>query len=157
KSRDGGGTWSRLDASSFSKVAAPVPGTLLAGRGCGLSRSTDDGKSWTQVLPCFIGERQLQVSAVSLWIDPQDPRSLYAFMDASDGSGGRDPFLARSTDGGATWKTIRDEVGEATVAPGDFRILYAVDLRDRTLQRSADSGESWQKVHEALPYPYNYG
>lgn len=154
KSRDGGGTWSQLDASSFSKVAVPVPGTLLAGRGCGLSRSTDDGKSWTQVLPCFIGEEDLLVSALSLWIDPQDPRSLYALMDASDGSSGHDRFLAGSTDGGATWKTLKNRLSNVVVAPGDFRVLYGVDLARFALLRSTDAGESWQTVHAPLPYPY---
>jgi photosystem II stability/assembly factor-like uncharacterized protein len=156
KSGDGGESWKRISAGTFLKVAVSAPGTLVAGRDCGLSHSTDDGQTWKQVISCFLGD-DLTVFAGRLWIDPENPRSLYALMYATNGSSGNDRFLARSTDGGATWKTVRNDILVAAVAPSDFRTLYVVDLRDFTLQRSVDSGETWRTVHAALPYPNVYG
>jgi photosystem II stability/assembly factor-like uncharacterized protein len=156
KSGDGGETWKRLDTSSFSKVAVLTPGTLLAGRGCGLSRSADDGRTWTLVIPCFTGD-DLTTFTSGLWVDPEDPRSSYAMMRATNGASGNDSFLARSTDGGATWTIVRHKLLSATVAPGDFRTLYAVDGTGFSLLRSTDAGESWRTVHAPLRYPYVFG
>ncbi len=156
KSGDGGEAWKRLDASSFSKLAVPAPGTLLAGRGCGLSRSADDGRTWTLVIPCFTGD-DLTTFTSGLWVDPEEPGTSYALMDASDGASGRDRFLARSADGGATWTIVRHKLLSATVAPGDFRTLYAVDGTGFSLLRSTNAGESWRTVHAPLRYPYVFG
>ncbi|MFL6234030.1 MAG: WD40/YVTN/BNR-like repeat-containing protein [Thermoanaerobaculia bacterium] len=156
KSRDDGETWERLDGSTFYRIAVSTPGTLLAGRDCGLSRSTDDGRTWKTVIPCFLGD-ELTVFTVDLRVDPENPRALYALMVATNGASGYDRLLARSTDGGATWKTLEVSPSSFAVAPGDFQTLYAVDLRGGNLLRSGDGGESWRTVHSRLPYPDAYG
>lgn len=155
KSRDGGEAWERLDAASFYRIAVSAPGTLLAGRDCGLSRSMDGGKTWKTVIPCFTGD-DLTVFTIDLRVDPDDPRSLYALMVATNGASGFDQFLARSTDGGATWKNLEISISAFAVAPSDFQTLYAIELRTGKLLRSRDGGESWRTVHSRLPYPDAY-
>jgi photosystem II stability/assembly factor-like uncharacterized protein len=158
KSRDGGETWERLDPSAFRRIAVSTPGTLLAGQNCGLSRSTDDGRTWKQVIPCDLpGNDDVGVSTAELWVDPGNPRNLYALMVASNGGSSFGYFLVRSGDGGATWKTLKGSPSLAAVSPSDFRTLYIVDNRNGQILRSQDSGESWQVVHARSPYPDFYG
>lgn len=156
QSGDGGESWRQVTAGTFSRIAVPIRGTLVAARECGLSRSTNGGKTWKRVISCALGE-DLSVSTVALWADPKDPRSLYALMFATNGGSANGRFLVRSADGGATWKTIWDDVLLATVAPSDFRTLYVVDLRNLHLLRSTDGGARWRTVRAQDPYPDFYG
>jgi len=157
KSRDGGEAWERLDSSRFYRIAVSTPGTLLAGRDCGLSRSTDDGHTWKTVIPCALPSNDdLTVFTANLWVDPEDPRSLYALMMATNGASGNARFLVRSTDGGATWKDLGVSPSVAAVAPSDFRTLYAVDFPTGQILRSRDGGESWRIARRQSPYPDSY-
>ncbi len=158
ESRDGGEAWDQIDATSTYRIAVPTPGTLLSGRDCGLSRSTNDGRTWTRVIPCELPDDDDDaVSTVELWVDPRNSRNLYALMLATNGTSSFGQFLARSNDGGATWKTLKGDPSLAAVAPSDFRTLYIVDNRTTQILRSRDSGESWQVVHARSPYPDFYG
>jgi len=71
---------------------------------------------WPWLNPLLRSRRaDLTVFAVQLWIGPEDPRGLYALMYATNGSSGNDRFLARSTDGGTTWK-LRGSCAAGTAA-----------------------------------------
>ena len=152
RSRDGGETWERRNSSLFYQVAVSTPGTLLAGGGCGLSRSTDDGRTWTMVFPCFLSSNEdLTIFTVDIQVDPENPRNVYALLAASNGASGNDRHLIKSTDGGATWKILTVAPSAFAVAPSDFRTLYAVDFRTNQILRSGDAGESWQVVQQRSP------
>jgi photosystem II stability/assembly factor-like uncharacterized protein len=158
ESRDGGEIWDQIDTAFTGRIAVSTSGTLLAGRNCGLSRSTDDGRTWKQVISCDLpGNDDVGVGTVELWVDPRNPRNLYALMQADNGGNSFGRFLVKSTDGGATWKTLKGSPLLVAVAPSDFRTLYAVDYRTDQILRSRDGGESWLVVHARSPYPDFYG
>jgi photosystem II stability/assembly factor-like uncharacterized protein len=156
ESRDGGEAWDRIDTASTGRIAVPAPGTLLSGRICGLSRSTDDGRTWKRVVPCDLPGSDVGVGTAEIWIDPRNPRNVYALMQGSNGGSGFASFLVRSADGGATWKTLKGFPSLVAVAPSDFRTLYMVDLRNSQILRSRDSGTTWQVVQARSPYPDFY-
>jgi photosystem II stability/assembly factor-like uncharacterized protein len=158
ESRDGGEAWDQIDTAFTGRIAVSTSGTLFSGRTCGLSRSTDDGRTWKQVISCDLpGNDDVGVGTVELWVDPRNPRNLYALMQADNGGNSFGRFLVKSTDGGATWKTLKGSPLLVAVAPSDFRTLYAVDYRTDQILRSRDGGESWQIVHARSPYPDFYG
>jgi photosystem II stability/assembly factor-like uncharacterized protein len=157
RSRDGGETWERLNSSLFYQVAVSTPGTLLAGGGCGLSRSTDDGQTWKMVFPCFLPSNDdLTIFTVDLEVDPENPRNVYALLVATNGASGYNRLLVKSTDSGATWKTLPVAPSAFAVAPSDFRTLYAADFRTGQILRSQDAGDSWRVVHRRVAYPDTY-
>lgn len=152
KSRNDGETWSLLAAGpGVEQIAVLGPGNLLAA-GCGASRSTNGGRTWKPVIACSEGDNLIRrVSA--LWAGAQGPGPFYAvFIPASEiGPGPSEVY--RSWDGGATWKRLPfpSQLKLLAVSPSDPKVLYAFDFY-KTLYRSADAGESWQLVHEALPF-----
>jgi photosystem II stability/assembly factor-like uncharacterized protein len=147
RSGDGGTSWDRISDQGRGKLAALGRQTLLASD-CGMSRSTDGGQTWRQVIACndAAGHRR---NPLSLWVDPRDPAVAYVHFLVEGGS----DFsfeLFRSRDGGATWTKpagLRLPVLLA-VAPGDSRVLYVVDngFQPRRLLRSRDGGDRWTVV-----------
>jgi photosystem II stability/assembly factor-like uncharacterized protein len=159
KSADGGETWARISAEGPTRLASLGRRTLLASR-CGLRRSTDEGRTWKQVLPCNdVGGYPR--TPLSLWVDPRDARNVYVHFAVSGGTHYFNFEVFKSRDGGITWtqpRALRFPTLFA-VAPGDFRVLYAVDeplqggLR---LLRSVDGGGSWKVVNRSLPVDVSY-
>ncbi|RYF95800.1 MAG: hypothetical protein EON95_00030 [Caulobacteraceae bacterium] len=92
--------------------------------------------------------------------DPRDPEVVYAAVGMHRRGGAA---ILRSTDRGATWKTIPvpfamggNEDGRGlgerlAIDPADTRVLYFASRHDG-LQRSADRGETWKKV-AGFPLP----
>ena len=157
KSADGGETWARISAEIPGQLAALGRGTLLASR-CGLRRSTDEGRTWKQVISCQ--ENGYFRSPISLQVDPRDPRNVYAHLFVSGGTHFYDFAVFHSQDGGVTWTQPRALSFPTlfAVAPSDFRILYAVDesLHGVRLLRSVDGGGSWKVVNRSLPANVSY-
>ncbi|HEY0512479.1 MAG TPA: hypothetical protein VGH73_11275 [Thermoanaerobaculia bacterium] len=155
KSTDGGGTWSVLYGSSDACVALTGGRSLLA-CGCGLGRSTDGGHTWKQVLACAINAGEDHLSLRSLWADPRKNGAIYAYGVAAN-AGSHFGFVAfRSQSDGARWTRLRaiEPLAAFGVAPGDFRVLYAVS--NGRLLRSGNGGTSWTVVNpgplDAPPY-----
>ena len=97
-------------------------------------------------------------------IDPQDGRILYAGMwqfrrqPWTFSSGGPGSGLFKTTDGGATWKKLTQDLPEGdlgriavAVAPSRPRVIYAVvEAEETALYRSEDLGEHWTSVNSAM-------
>ncbi|MGH7668535.1 MAG: WD40/YVTN/BNR-like repeat-containing protein, partial [Gemmatimonadaceae bacterium] len=125
----------------------------------GVFRTRDGGAHWQKVL--FIND---STGVIDLAMDPQDPRTLYAW--AWQIEQGRQGGLFKSTDGGDHWRHIsaglptgllgRANIG---VAPGDPNVVYLfLDNRGPTtvpgrpyvggeVYRSDDRGDHWRKAN----------
>src|SRR6185295_15870809 len=133
----------------------------------GLFRTTDGGKTWSNVK--FIDEN---TGFVDVAMDPESPDTLYAASyqrrrtPFGYNGGGAGSALWKTVDGGATWKKLTSGLpGEGGVG----RIGLAVDRRDpRTvyalvvhakqggIYRSDDRGETWRKMSDTNPRPSYY-
>ena len=171
-STNGGKTWKNkglLDSEHISKVIAdPTPGTVfVAAQGHlwgsnderGIYKSTDLGETWERVL--YVDEK---TGAADLAQDPQNPSVLYAAMWEHQrypdffNSGGPGSGLYKSTDGGATWENISENIGATSplgrmaiaIAPSDPNVLYlSVECskkEEKGLYRSNDAGKTWEQV-----------
>lgn len=123
----------------------------------GIYKTVDGGKSWKKIL--FIDENS---GASGLELDPSNPRILYAaFWDHQRTpwkirSGGPGSGIHKSTDGGETWKELKNglpgEMGKIgiSVSPANPQRIYAViEAEDKKggIYRSDDGGEKWQQVN----------
>lgn len=143
-SEDGGATWALsseglTNRAIHSLAADPsAPGTFLAGTRKGAFRSTDGGRSWTHVLK---GGCEPEVQ--HLRYAPSDPKRVYAHS-------GRDFCqVARSDDGGLTWRDLKAPRDASTLlghfafhvdAANADRVFYS---DDRHLYLSGDGGATW--------------
>ncbi|MFQ5421291.1 MAG: glycosyl hydrolase, partial [Anaerolineae bacterium] len=121
-------------------------------------KTTDGGKSWEHVLR--VDEN---TGCASLAMDPQEPTILYAGMwefrrkAYTFTSGGPGSNLYKTTDGGKSWKVLRNglpagDLGRITVAvaPSRPNVVYAiVEAKKTALYRSDDLGISWQEMNSS--------
>lgn len=124
----------------------------------GIFKTEDGGKSWVKVL--YVDEN---TGCSDLDIDPENPDILYAGMwtfrrtawDLYSGGGGSGLF--KSTDGGATWNELDQDIprGEkgriaVRVSPADHNRIYTIIESDSTaLYSSSDQGESWEMLNNS--------
>lgn len=176
RSTDGGESWKHLglpESERIVKIAVDPRNTETAlvcvtgklwsdSTERGVYRTTDGGKTWTQVLKG--GSPSTGCGGMSL--DAKNPDVVFASLwdfrrkgwtfrsggegpEAKSGSG-----LYRSADGGRTWKEV---VGgglpakpygriAVAVAPSDSKVVYAfVEGEKGALYRSDDGGQSWDR------------
>ena len=105
-------------------------------------RSRDGGKSWTAIDNITNSEERANVT--SIVIDPQNPQVMYAT--------GHGLAVIKSIDGGTTWEAkdrglSGNSVEALAIDVNDSSQIYAWVLKDG-LYRSADAGESWQRVSD---------
>ena len=140
-------------AASLGHVFAPNPDR-------GVFKTTDGGKTWRKIL--FVDDR---TGAISLVMDPRDPKVLYAGMWQAQRTpwslddGGAGSGLYKSTDGGAHWSNISQRPGlphgvlgriGVDVAASNPNIVFAIiQAKDGGggVYRSADAGGSWKRVN----------
>jgi len=119
----------------------------------GVYRSADGGATWENVL--FLND---STGAVSLAMDPSNPRVIYAGMWRAERkpwtliSGGPEGGLYKTTDGGDSWKKLggglpEGIVGKVTVSvsrANPDRVFAMVEAEPGNgLYRSDDAGRSW--------------
>jgi len=143
KSTDGGRKWRespelKNEALHSLTQSDSNPSVLIAGTFNGIFRSDNSGDSWTQ-LPTSNTPGLLHVE--SLAIDPRTASTIYA---------GTWYLPYKSTDGGQTWKNIKNGII-------DDSDIFAIDIDPRDpnhviasacsgIYETANGGDSWTKV-----------
>jgi photosystem II stability/assembly factor-like uncharacterized protein len=131
--------------------------------GDGVYRSTDAGRSWTNM------GLKASEHIGKIVVDPRSSDVVYAAAHGPVFSGGGDRGLYKTTDGGKTWNKVLDGgewagVADVVLDPRNPDVLIAsVWQRARrqwgyiaggpqsSLQRSTDGGATWTKVTSGLP------
>ncbi|HTX58391.1 MAG TPA: hypothetical protein VMH02_01855 [Verrucomicrobiae bacterium] len=167
KTTDGGKTWSKVlykdeNTGAISLAMDPAnPDVVYAalwqtrrppwnvyppsnGPGSGLYKTTDAGKTWTQLtngLPAHVGR-------IGLSISNTNPQRIYATVDSDPKHGG----IYRSDDAGATWAHTDGEeriwqrgwyFGRITADPKNPDVVYVMDT---SVYRSTDGGKSFDAI-----------
>jgi photosystem II stability/assembly factor-like uncharacterized protein len=147
----------------YAGTGEPDPRTDIAS-GDGVYRSTDGGRTWTNV-----GLRAShQIGRIV--VDPRDPDVVYVAAEGDLFKPNAERGVYRSADGGTTWLRtlfVDDSTGAVDVAmdPTNPRILFAAMWQVRRtpwslvdggpgsgLYRSADGGATWQRLQrQGLP------
>ena len=171
KSTDQGRTWTNVGLAASRQISAvrvhPSNPDIVyvAAQGDrwkgnperGIYRSTDGGKTWTQLLK---GENATS-GASELSMDPTNPRILYAAMwdhqrvPWNVRSGGPGSGIWKSTDGGETWTrltqglpSLMGKIGVAVSPANPDRVYAIVEAEKGGLYRSDDAGKTWRVLSE---------
>jgi photosystem II stability/assembly factor-like uncharacterized protein len=143
KSTDGGLTWRespelRNEALHSLKQSELNPNMLLVGTITGIFRSNDSGETWT---PLPTQRTPGLINVESLAIDPRDANVVYA---------GTWWLPYKTTDGGQTWKSIKNGMI-------DDSDIFAIDIDPRNanhviasacsgIYETYDAGGLWRKI-----------
>ncbi|MES2764599.1 MAG: FlgD immunoglobulin-like domain containing protein [Bacteroidota bacterium] len=182
KSLDTGNTWKPVfdDQAVFSMGDIAIdpqnPETIYVGTGeanaqhnafpgGGVFKSTNGGKSWTNI--GLVGT----VAIGRVVIDPKNPQRIFVAALGSGFGYNSNRGIFRSDDGGKTWAKklyINDSTGaiDVVVNPENSNIVYAsvwernrrIDYRNQFgvasgLFKSANGGDTWEKLDEANGLP----
>src|ERR1700719_531652 len=183
KSFDGGKTWQKMGLAATHHIGRIVihprnPDVVyVAALGHlwgpnperGVYKTTDGGKTWSQVLKI---NDDTGVSDIAM--DPQSPDILYAAAyerrrtPYGFNGGGPDGGIYKTSDGGATWKKLTKglpyensttDVGRIglDIYRKDPNIVYALVQHEKGgTYRSEDKGETWKKMGDTNPRPSYY-
>jgi len=131
--------------------------------GDGVYKSTDGGKSWTNVGLKDSGHIS------QIWINPDDSNEVLVAAQGPLWNEGGDRGLYRTNDGGATWDRILEidahtGVNEFVVDPRNPDVIVASTYQRRRhvwvlinggpgsgIHKSTDRGKTWNKVSAGLP------
>lgn len=182
KTEDAGVSWRNISDGYFKTgsvgaiaVAESDPNVVYVGmgehavrgvmthHGDGVYKSTDAGKTWKK-----IGLDATQhISRII--VHPKNPDIVYVAAQGALYSKSKERGLYKSTDGGATWKSVlyvdeKTGASELSMDANNPRIMYAAMWEHGRLPwkvisggagsglyKSTDSGETWEKMTEGLP------
>ncbi|MEO7121406.1 MAG: hypothetical protein ABIY62_09930 [Ginsengibacter sp.] len=180
---DGGDNWKKVGLDSTEHIAKIVidpknskniyvaaPGPLWSdSKNRGLYKSEDGGKSWKQIL--YTNDK---AGCADVAVDPEHPEIVYASTwecrryPYAFNSGGPGSGMWKSTDGGKTWKELKNglpakpfgRIAFAIAPSAPNNILAIVESASTGLYISSDGGESWKKQSatsnvEARPFYFS--
>ncbi|MBS1783221.1 MAG: glycosyl hydrolase [Bacteroidetes bacterium] len=173
KSTDGGENWSKLGLDSTEHISKIVinpknsdivyvaaPGPLWCdSKHRGLYKTTDGGKTWNKIL--YINEKS---GCADIALDPQNPETIYATtwefrrLPYSFNSGGKGSGFYKSTDGGRSWKELKNglpqkpfgRVAIALAPSNPKKLLAIVEAKETGLYISEDAGETWKSQSSTM-------
>ncbi len=174
KSEDGGKSWTNTGLKESQQIGAIVvhpkqSNTVwvaaygphrVSGGDRGVFKTTDGGKTWTNVL-----HPSDHTGCWELKIDPRNPDVLYAVAHqrqrylSTSVMGGDESGIYKTTDGGATWKRLEGGLPQKKVgrigldlSPVDpdrlFAVVEAKEKKDKGTYVSTDAGASWTRVSD---------
>lgn len=173
KSLDGGKTWKNMglkrsehigyivvhpEDPDIVYVAAYGP-LWSAGGDRGLYRTSDGGENWEKIL-----EVNEYTGINEVHLDPEHPDIMYACAHQrmrhvwTYVGGGPGSALYKSTDGGESWRELKNGLPKSImgrigmdISPADPDYLYAIieakNKEEQGVYRSTDKGESWKKTN----------
>lgn len=181
KTRDYGNSWQNISDGYFAspaigalRMAPSNPDIVFAGTGSdglrsnviagkGMYKSTDAGKTWSQVGLTATGH----IGAVE--IHPANPDIVFAAAIGNAFAPNSDRGVYRTLNGGKSWEKVlflSDTVGFADIEfhPSNPNILYAAAWRAERkpwtiisggtiggIYKSSDMGKTWRKLEAGLP------
>jgi photosystem II stability/assembly factor-like uncharacterized protein len=173
KSTDAGDNWKKIGLDSVEHISKVVihpanpevifvaaPGPLWSkSKHRGLYKSNNGGETWEKIF--YIDEN---TGCADLLIDPVNPDNIFISMwefrrqPYSFNSGGAGSGLYKSTDGGKTFREIKNGLPEKpfgriamTLAPSDPKQMLAIVESKKTgLYISSDGGETWKSQSATL-------
>jgi photosystem II stability/assembly factor-like uncharacterized protein len=187
KSTNNGTTWTAIfdehSASSSGDIAISASNpnivwygtgentsTRSAHYGDGVYKSTDAGKTWTNM-----GLKESK-RVGQIVIDPKNPDIVYVASMGYLYKGGGEKGVYKTTDGGKTWTQVLKGDNETTgfidlaMDPKDSRVVYAAshdrlrrawNIRENgpgaAVYKTADAGKTWTKLDGGLPKGDNVG
>lgn len=180
KSTDAGATWTHIGLTESQHVGRIIVhpadpdivyvaagGPLWTGGGeRGLYKSTDGGRTWTNIL-----SRGTWTGVTDAAFDPRDPDVLYAATYQRERkaysfvAGGLESAIYKSTDAGATWTELTNGLPEGdkgrigiSVSLSHPDIVYAtVDAKEGGVYRSEDAGATWTRQSDLTSIPWFFG
>ncbi len=182
KSTDGGQTWENvglektmhisqiiIDPRNANTVYVGALGQLWGfNQERGVYKTTDGGKTWTQVLK--VDEK---TGCVDLVMHPTKPDVLLAAMYQRErkaymfASGGPGSALFKTTDGGKSWRKITRGIPTTDLGRIGLDVMQnkpniwmasieAAGDDTRGVFRSFDEGDSWERVNPINPRPFYF-
>ena len=128
---------------------------LDGGPESGIFKSTDAGKSWSELKSGLPGADK---GKMSIALSPQKPNIVYATIELAGGEGG----IWRSEDSGASWAKMSDYTSGGTgphyyqeiyVDPHRFDVFYHANVR---LGRTSDGGKTFETVESQNKHVDNH-
>ncbi len=179
KSNDGGKTWTHLGLRDSEQISALAidphdPNRIFAAvlghpygpnPERGIFRSTDGGQTWQKVL-----YKDENTGGNDVKVDPSNPQIVYATLwearqgpwEYNNAYGGTEGGIFKSTDGGATWRELKNGLPQGIVqayvaiAPSLPSRLYATvamtlesgyeSAKGLGVYRSDDAGGNWRRI-----------